>query len=208
MYDDIKKSFKKDIKNHSINIKNDNKSNRHLVFSNNGDSNQHFEIITWPGYLCISGDMGCYVFSRTNDMFRFFNNTDGVLSINPNYWSEKLQASDKYGDFAKYEPKKFIKYITEEYTRWLDSNEISEKDEGAVELWGNIEDSVLIFAQDGETRAVDAATAFIADCGDYGEFSFMDFWEHNCKDYTYRYIWCLYAIVWGIQEYNRVLIDE
>ena len=28
-----------------------------------------FDIVTWPGYLCYSGDMGCFVFTRLPDMF-------------------------------------------------------------------------------------------------------------------------------------------
>ncbi|EPN8197881.1 hypothetical protein ACT3ON_001083, partial [Acinetobacter baumannii] len=29
-----------------------------------------------------------------------------------------------------------------------------------------------------------------------------DFWEHNLNDYTYHYIWCLYAIVHAIKLYD------
>ena len=37
---------------------------------------------------------------------------------------------------------------------------------------------------------------------DYGRFDLPDFWEHNCTEFNYHYIWICHAIVWGIQQYN------
>jgi hypothetical protein len=48
-----------------------------------------FHIVTWPGYLCLAGDIGCWTFSREPDMIEWFESDHG--SINPHYWSEKLQ---------------------------------------------------------------------------------------------------------------------
>jgi len=61
--------FLNDIANHSMSIVRDDGVYRHLVFSNNGSSVFRFELITWPGYLAYTGDMGAFVFSRLNDMF-------------------------------------------------------------------------------------------------------------------------------------------
>jgi len=33
-------------------------------------------------------------------------------------------------------------------------------------------------------------------------FRFEDFWEIDCHDYTYSFVWCCYAIAWGIQVYD------
>jgi hypothetical protein len=37
----------------------------------------------------------------------------------------------------------------------------------------------------------------------FDAFEFSDFWEHDLTEYTYHYIWCCYAIAWGIAEYDK-----
>ena len=69
---------------------------RHLRFKNGDSMNGYFDVTTWPGYLCFSGDMGCFVFSRIEDMVEFF--ADGET---PGYWSEKVQAESIFGDGVK-----------------------------------------------------------------------------------------------------------
>ena len=41
-----------------------------------------------------------------------------------------------------------------------------------------------------------------------GGYEFTDFWEHNFQEYTYHYIWQLYAIVWGINVWDKSLKDK
>jgi hypothetical protein len=80
-------SFLKDIANHQLEILLDNGVYRHLRFKANANSwNMWFDVVTWPGFLAYSGDMGCFVFTRIADMFEFFrsNKADG-LPINQGY---------------------------------------------------------------------------------------------------------------------------
>lgn len=91
MEKDIKDRFLRNVKDHKLTVLLDNGIHRHLHFSNPEQFAYYFHLTTWPGYLCISGDMGCYVFCRVEDMFTFFRSDKG--NINPHYWSEKLQAS-------------------------------------------------------------------------------------------------------------------
>lgn len=86
-------TFRKDVAQHRMTVIHDHGVHRHLRFGKPGDSNLSFQITTWPGYLCYSGDMGCYVFFRVEDMFRFFRGE----RINPGYWAEKVQAEDREG---------------------------------------------------------------------------------------------------------------
>ena len=49
-----------------------------------------WDIVTWPGYLTITGDLGHFVFRSQDDMLvDFFNGP-----INPQYWLEKCVAWD------------------------------------------------------------------------------------------------------------------
>src|SRR5690348_13144744 len=99
--DNCEQWFLKDVSTHEMIVIRDDGANRHIRFKRPGTSCMYFDLITWPGYLCYTGDMGTYVFSRLEDMFEFFrtdrdyNKRKGrELSINPKYWGEKLQAVD------------------------------------------------------------------------------------------------------------------
>ena len=86
--------FLDDVKNHQISIIKDDGLHRFIRFKRPDSTSYWFDLITWPGFLCISGDCGTYVFSRTEDMFDFFKMRDGdfnkkkdrLLNINPRYW--------------------------------------------------------------------------------------------------------------------------
>lgn len=61
---------------------------RHLRFKAPGTWIYGYDLVTWPGYLAINGDLvSGYTFSRLPDMLRFFASGP---DINPEYWSEKI----------------------------------------------------------------------------------------------------------------------
>ena len=160
---------------------------RHLKFTKNGSSIYRFDIHTWPGFLCICGDMGTYVFQRVLDMFTFFRSVDSELRINPRYWAEKCQAAGREG-IEEYVPEMFMKRINE----WMDENEFSY---GAKIAVSNVLPS---YSDDGEHEAIRAAMDFKYE----GKYLFPDFYEVKLRDWTHHYLWCCYAIVWGIQQYD------
>ena len=59
-YDDIcsRERFAKDTATHAMTILRDDGLYRHLRFKRPNTSSYYFDIITWPGYLAITGDMG------------------------------------------------------------------------------------------------------------------------------------------------------
>lgn len=99
----VEKRFLDDVKDHQLTIENDGEVHRSLLFKCPGSSYYHFRLNTWPGHLCISGDMGTYVFARTHDMFDFFRmddkdfnfSKDKQLNINTDYWAQKVRSEDK-----------------------------------------------------------------------------------------------------------------
>jgi hypothetical protein len=113
--------FLSDVATHEMTVVADEGNVRHLLFKAPDTVTQYFNLTTWPDHLCISGDMGTYVFSRLEDMFDFFREN----KINPGYWHEKVKA----------------------------------------------------------------------DCTFFG--------SRKGKNYTFSFIWCLYAIVWGIRKYDE-----
>ncbi len=183
--------FMRDVEKHGMNILADDGVRRHLRFSNNGSSIYRFDIITWPGALCFIGDMGCYVFERLDDMFEFFRAPPGAgLRINPCYWSEKVQAECVTDGVKEYSSSKF-QWVVREY---VDERDELEDDD----LREAIEEEVLAYADEGEAGAREAADSFNYRGRDY----FTDFWERDLTQFTHRFLWCCYALVWAIGIYD------
>ena len=223
----VKQRFEGDTENHTMEILQDEGLYRHLKFTNAGSQCYRFDIHTWPGALCVSGDMGTYVFSRLPDMFEFFRMSDGDWNkkhiINPGYWGEKLQAIDnsrgRQNSYEEFSTEMFDDGVKAEYDSFCedylddDDEEVSEayaeekqsRKHQLEQLWEELEEQVIAAGHDGETRAYDAAMSFRweSEDGDL-KFDMQDFWDRSCTDYTFHYIWILYAIVHGINEYDNV----
>ena len=217
----------------------DNGVYRHLSFTNNGSSVYRFDITTWPGHLCISGDMGTQVFSRLHDMFEFFNDDlDSKFPINPGYWGEKLQAIGTNSGYQEFSVDLFKENVWYEFNQFAEEyadqvedereviqddslrdetesvedviahrdpdaeQELTKTEQSLKDLKEAIQDEVLDRSHDGAERAYDAAMNFQWEAEDGTKFYMQDFWEHDCQDYTFHYIWVLYAIVYGIGQYN------
>lgn len=195
--------FLKNIADHKMVVMTDAPYHRHIVFKRPQSSVYRFEIVTWPGYLCICGDMGTYVFCRLEDMFQFFRpdkRDKGELPINLGYWAEKLQAADPHSGYKEFSKRLFTEVVREEYKEHIADIEGTEYAEA---LWEELEDEVLSHVDDGEHDAMHAAFDFRFSYSGYPDFDFQDFWEHNLREYTYHYIWICYAIVWAIKQYDR-----
>jgi hypothetical protein len=79
--------FRATVAEHQMTVLHEQDLYRHIRFAKPGTGLCHFDLVTWPGYLTISGDLEAYTFRRLTDMFEFFA---GDRQINPVYWSEKL----------------------------------------------------------------------------------------------------------------------
>ena len=199
-----KESFLHDVRDHKLTILRDDGLYRHIRLSKPGDNDMQFDLVTWPGYLAYSGDMGDFTFSRLPDMFGFFRSDGG--RINPPYWSEKIQATDKGGGHEKFSEEKFNRAIMEYVVEWIRSHQHDTTPEQRRSLWDEVVD-VVIRIDDGDCgyRKRAAAHDFCHSFAQHGlrNFEFQDFWETNVEEYTYHYIWCCHALVWGIQQYDE-----
>lgn len=187
-------SFLKDVRAHVMMNVRDDDLYRHIRFREPGTYHMHFDLVTWPGYLAYSGDMGSFMFTRIEDMFQFFRDSRGTehtaLRINVGYWGEKAVAVSKNeGGIKTYSADLFRENIE----RWLTDREASDEVRQAVE------DEVLHHADDGEYPAIRAAVDFEGP----GKFRFTDFWEVDHREYTYHFVWACYAIAWGIRMYDK-----
>ena len=175
-------TFLKDVESHRMTVLSDNGVNRSLKFENPNCSNLHFFITTWPGHLCISGDMGTFVFARIHDMFEFFENID-----NAGYYTEKLVAG-----------------VASEYCQETAKNDL-------IEIVKHAE-----LTPDKES----VAGTYVDRFDFYDEYSYVESirnWDEHEAGFeleicdlsrpvkpTYHYIWCMHAIIWAIQQYNKL----
>jgi hypothetical protein len=194
-----KERFLEDIKKHKLKIIKDEDTYRHLIMTS-GSSIFKYEIITWPNYLCICGDMGCFVFSRIEDMFQFFRSPKDELYINPSYWHEKLQGKDKTDSFKEFDPKIFEKIIKEIFEETTENKSKEEKEK----IWEIIQDEILVcgdsFFEESYEEIIERAEE---SAERYGIEGFTDMHDYDFNSFTYSYIWCLYAIVYAIQKYDE-----
>ena len=192
-------NFPNDIAKHMLTIVKDEGVYRHLKMARPGTSNMSFDVITFPDHLVYVGDMGNFVFTRLEDMFNFFRTDNG--DINLGYWAEKLVAVDR-DNYKNYSSDRFeteIKAATEAYIQ--EHEGIGDDEVQALTgLRNAVDDDVLSYADDGIQAAYTAAHGFEFE----GNAVFDHLGSRDFEDYTYRYIWCLLALVHTITVYDRL----
>ena len=202
-------SFLNNVANHQMTIICDDGVNRHIRFAIPGHSEMQFDLITWPGYLCYTGDMGTYVFKRLADMFYFFASKNKSLYINPGYWAEKIEAHDKNGGVKEFDEDIFNKVVMDYLKTFIRDHYHTTNKETRRELWDRVVDEIINADSDsGGFRKQAAAYDFQHKVDNRLRFSFIDLWEHDLTSYTYHYLWCCYALVWGIGQYNQSKVNS
>lgn len=181
------KKFIADVTDHTMTVLRDEGVFRHVRFRKPGTIVYGFDLITWPGHLCYTGDMGTYVFARIEDMFMFFR-TDRMqpkrgqkLFINLGYWAEKVLAEDRHGKIKEFDPDLARKKLLEELKGFCGTR----ADRRGIydEAVARLDDGEIDFRREVMDR-------------------FPDSWEWDLTKYTYRFTWACFAIAWGIQRYD------
>ncbi len=194
--------FLKDVADHKLTVLRDDGLYRHLRFKSPDCGCFRFDLITYPGGLLYTGDMGTFVFERTADMLEFFRKgqttwEEKVRHIDRAYWAEKVRASDRDG-VMEYSPDLFRVKALHRLVEWVKSNRDRVSKEDRRTVWEDAMEQVIGRADDVEHGAIGAALDFRC----LGRSPFADFWEVNCKVYTLRFSWCCLALVWGIDLYD------
>lgn len=191
--------FLKDVASHQLIVNLDQGVYRDITVKKPNSVDMHYNITTRPGFLIFTGDMGDFIFERTNDMFGFFRSDDGSYYINTGYWGEKVQA----GEVSKFDPGTACESVKQYLTNYLDDLDLSDSED-----------------QEKSKQALEAVTDFIGSHQYSSEFDFWegincwdpdeagglelsDFWEASTTAKTYRYIWACYAIVHAIKLYDE-----
>lgn len=190
----IDERFLRDVRDHKLTILQDDGVHRHLRLARPGSSAYHFNVVTFPGYIVLTGDMGSWTFARVQDMFTFFRDESMRGAINPSYWHEKAEAVDKTCVAKEYSPTKF-KQAVHRATRDWDCTLGT-----AAELQKEIREAFSGYDEPTDERdAYERIRDFQSDCGQH----FEDF-EYDLKEWSMHYLWACKAIVWAIKQYDLV----
>lgn len=202
--EEVKFNFDRDVANHKITVIQNDGVNRVLRFSRPGSSAYYFDIVTWAGKLCISGDMGTHVFARLHDMFEFFR-TD--KDINPGYWAEKL-VTDR-DCIWELDEDHFKKIINDRKNDFIEEHDLNEDE--IEELEAELEHLTNVAKLDEAYAALYNFNFEIVRYNDgYGKSTIQrevlnlsfDMWECDLREENYHFLWNLYAIKWAIQKYD------
>jgi hypothetical protein len=194
--------FPKEIDRHVMIVLQDDGTRRHLRFRRPETMCMHFDLVTWPGHLCYTGDMGSFLFSRIEDMFEFFRSPGG--RINPSYWAEKVLASDKSDGVTEFSREKFRAAVWRDVVEWIRENRDRTSRYERRELWRAVEDEFGDFDKGSAGKVYEFEHRLNARTA----FRFVDFFEHSTSEYTHRFLWCLCAIVWGINTYDAAKVPQ
>jgi hypothetical protein len=177
----VKERIDKDLAEHTVKVLHGDGMHRHWRCQKPGSWNMGFDIVTWPGSLCYTGDMGDYLFQRTNDMVAFMRGS----CMSYSYAAEKCVAHDG----------RLTEFCEESFQRTL-AERLAEGDTVRVMRYGKIqEESVAeiikgikqVF-EEGDPHAT-ATAMYESGLWDGGDLP-------SCKEYAFHFLWCLHALKW------------
>ncbi|RBO72836.1 hypothetical protein [Microbacterium sp. H6] len=163
-------------KDHELVVLHEDGLYRHLRFKAPGTSMWHWDVITWPGSLAIRGDIGeGFIFTRTQNMLRFFDQGQAPGWINADYWAEKLDRGSR----------SVKEFSSKSFRDWL-QKAVEDRDD-AAEIMSDAEDV------DYDHEAIDLLNDHRVDWDSVGDW----------QDYEYHFILALHAILWGAKKYHE-----
>lgn len=182
----VKSDIAKSLAEHTVTELHSHGMYRHWRCQTPGTWHMGFDIVTWPGSLCYTGDMGYYLFQRTDDMVSFMRRS----CMSYSYAAEKCVAHD--GRLEEWRKEVFEEVLKDR----LDE---SKEDGGTftVMVRGRWEERSVAEAieevrheyslYESEHEAIKAMhESGLWDGGDLP----------SCKAYTYHFLWCLHATKW------------
>jgi hypothetical protein len=180
---------------------------RHLRFATPGTGLWAFDLVTWPGHLAISGDVGSFTFRRLHDMADFF----GGAHVNASYWAEKLVAGTAEGSFSS---ERYVAEIARVLERYRPSHPSCNALDAAS--YADLQEAVKRDLLDEMPPYVEQAREQLADFVFYYDgassrrnaFRFHEAWEMDMSGYDHRYLIACHAIQYGINRYRKAFPER
>lgn len=184
----VRERFAKDVAEHVITIKHSHGLYRHYRCQRPRSWCMGFDIVAWPGSLCYTGDMGDYLFQRTDNMVEFM----------------RTAVRDRGYAAQKCVTKHDIKEWREDLFRKALADRLKEAKTIRVMRHGSFRDESVLdkireitAAYDEYSSQHDAVKAMY----ESGLWDGCDLPE--CTDYTHAFLWCLHAIQWFCEHVHE-----
>jgi len=181
---------------HTMTVLRDEGLYRHLRFQAAGTRIWSWDVVTWPGYLSITGDIGDgYTFTRVPDMLDWFlSDARASHRINPDYWAEKLARAQRES-VRVFDPERGWARALAEIDEWglaprdqQAARANFEADWASVEVESEEQHQLLVnawhFVPSITNDRVISGTAM----------SFTDVWEWETRTFDHHYLLACFAI--------------
>lgn len=184
------RQFKASTSDHQLTVLHDDGPYRHLRMKEPGADIWSWNVVTWPGYLTITGDIGSgFTFVREDDMLAFFDTRgygdwygDGSPMLLADYWAEKLTRACRDAAWS-YDGSLVRRHINEHLT---------DLGVGGAELAELMQESLVYTGTEEEARGWLASTEPFRDA---------DTWEWHYRSLDHHYLLACYAIATTIRAY-------
>lgn len=211
--------FLKEIEEHQLVVHHEVDVLRHLTFGKPGVGCWSMSVVTWPGHLATSGDIGSgYVFTRLYDMLNFFHVPDHLQdyyedhapSIDFRYWSEKLSGGRSV-DVKVYSSEVFLDVCREMALDYLDTQIcdgniakdltddevetlVSDRDKLAEKLSESSEITDFLREAQDASHFKETAMSFLQDQAGDGNIVDQDWYEHDFTEYDSHFVYACYML--------------
>ena len=192
-------SFAKETTEHEMTILHDDGLYRHLRFQKPGTRMFGYDVVTWPGHVSITGDMGDSVLARDMDMLNFLAGPDPLAdgSISFSYFAEKVVANS--GSKEHWNPQFLEEHLRGAWLEHCESQEVSPDSPEAINWWESLKDKILNASDDWGNSDEHAQREALSHWEsskkrDFTGVRLSDTWEWDCKDLDYHLYWRLIAL--------------
>lgn len=163
---------------------------RHLSCSNGGSWHQRFDVVSYPGHLVFSGDMGSFIFRRETDMFAWFHSAT-IEWLSADYVGQKVQA----GQGKEFSPGVFREVVNTIRDDWAECGYDDQYPEEFAEAFD--EDGYAHITFKEETHEFLRGLSV-------GPHEKTEWYEYDLDGYTFQFIWALRAMRWAISTYYEM----
>lgn len=182
----VKDRIGKDLAEHVVTLKHAHGFYRHWRCQKPQSWFMGFDIVTWPGSLCYTGDMGDYLFQRTEDMIAFMKPGPKECS----YLASKCVAGkDQIKEWSEERFDEILKERLREGKTFRVMRQGSFRDESVKQAIVEIRRTYREYS-----HRFDAEKAMY----ESGLWDGCDL--PSCEVYTMNFWWCLHAIQWFCEK--------
>lgn len=205
-YPSVYADFLRNTDKHEMTVLKEDGLYRHLRFREPGTAMYGYDVITWPGYVTLVGDIADgFTFSRETDMFGFIDHGQPAGHINVSYWAEKLVGRSR-DDVKSYSEDMFKQSVLgqlEDVFYASDPEDTAEVAPLKAAAIAKAESELFPHAY-YEHEAREALNGFTFTDADGTKRSFYETYEWELADYDYHFVLACHALLTAARAFRTM----